>query len=431
MLKNGWFWGALIVAGGAVAAAAGLHMTGRPIPWPLSYIPVASYLPAQPQDAAAAKPGTPPAATPGAAGGPAGGRPPVSVITARAERKPMPVRLEAIGTVQTLSSVIVRSRVDSQIIEVGFNDGQVVKQGDLLFRLDSRQIEAQLKQFEALVARDRASLVSAEADLKRAEELAKRDFGTDQRLDTSRALVMTLRASIRGGEAAVEGLKVQLSYYTITAPVGGRVGVAGLKAGNIAKSGDSSVLLATINQVDPIYVTFSMPQRHLPEIREAMIKGNAIALATPQGFAKGVEGKLAVVDNAVDATTGTIMLRALFDNPGEVLWPGALCQVRVTLSTEPDAITIARDAVQTGQNGTYVFAVTNGIAQAKPVVVNRIVDGLAVLTSGLTGDETIVVDGQLVLTNGARVIERPPGGGPPAGGRPPAASPTTQRGSQG
>ncbi|MGL4976291.1 MAG: efflux RND transporter periplasmic adaptor subunit [Bosea sp. (in: a-proteobacteria)] len=403
-------------------------MTGRPVPWPLSYIPVASYLPAQPQQAAAAKPGTPPAATPG---GPAGGRPPVSVITAKAERKPMPVRLEAIGTVQTLSSVIVRSRVDSQIMEVGFKDGQVVKQGDMLFRLDSRQIEAQLKQSEALVAKDKASLVSAEADLKRAEELARRDFGTDQRLDTARALVMTLRASIRGGEAAVEGLKVQLSYYTITAPVGGRVGMAGLKAGNIAKSGDSSVLLATINQVDPIYVTFSMPQRHLPEIRDAMIKGTAIALATPQGYAKGVEGKLAVVDNAVDATTGTITLRALFDNPGEVLWPGALCQVRVTLSTEPNAITIARDAVQTGQNGTFLFVVTNGVAQAKPVVVNRIVDGLAVLTSGLTGDETIVVDGQLVLTNGARVVERPQGVAPPAGARPPAASPTTQRGSQG
>lgn len=343
----------------------------------------------------------------------------------------MPVRLEAIGTVQTLSSVIVRSRVDSQIMEVGFKDGQVVKQGDLLFKLDSRQIEAQLKQSEALVAKDKASLVSAEADLKRAEELAKRDFGTDQRLDTARALVMTLRASIRGGEAAVEGLKVQLSYYTITAPVGGRVGVAGLKAGNIAKSGDSSVLLATINQVDPIYVTFSMPQRHLPEIREAMIKGSAIVVATPQGYAKGVEGKLAVVDNAVDATTGTILLRALFDNPGEVLWPGALCQVRVTLSTEPNAITIARDAVQTGQNGTYVFAVENGVAQARPVVVNRIVDGLAVLTSGLNGTETIVIDGQLVLTNGARVVERPAGGAPPAGARPPAASPTTQRGSQG
>jgi multidrug efflux system membrane fusion protein len=404
---------ALLAVVGAVGAGAGFHYAGKPVPWPLDKIPYGKVIPplteaAQPVQRAAAPQ-----------------RPPVTIVTAKAERMPMPVRLDAIGTVQTLSAVTVRSRVESQIMEVGFKDGDYVKKGDLLFRLDSRQLETQLRQAEANVVRDKASLVSAEADLRRAEELAKRDFATDQRLETARAAAATLRASIRGGEAVVDGLKVQLSYYTIVSPVSGRIGVAALKEGNIAKVGDTSGALATINQIDPIYASFALPQRHLPAIRAAMNADTATVLATQQGMAKGVEGKIAVVDNIVDATTGTIQLRAIFDNAAETLWPGALCQIRITLRVESDALTVPREAVQNGQNGPFVFVIEDNIAKARTVVLDRTVDGRVVLASGLKGGEAIVVDGALLLTDGARTIERN------RGGQQVPSNQTSQRGSAG
>jgi RND family efflux transporter MFP subunit len=405
---------------GVVAVGAGFHYTGRAVPWPLDRIPYAKFVPTQ------AKPAVP--ATAAAPGGRSQGqanRPPVTVVTAKAERRAMPVRLDAIGTVQPMSTVTVRSRVDTQIIEVAFKDGGYVKKGDVLFRLDSRLAEALIKQSEASVARDRASLASAEADLRRAEELARRDFATDQRLDTARTAVATLRASVRGGEAAVEALKVQLSYYTIVAPVSGRIGVVGLKEGNIAKTGDNSAALVTINQIDPIYVSFAVSQRHLPDIKAAMQSGSAVVQATPQGAGKGVEGTVAVIDNTVDATTGTIQIRAQFENAEETLWPGALCQVRVTLRTDPDAVTVPREAIQTGQNGSYVFVIENNVARARPVVVDRTVDDKVVIASGLQGSETVVIDGQLLLTEGARTVERG------RGGQSPPPNQTSQRGSAG
>lgn len=409
---------AVLAVIGAVGLGAGFHYTGRQVPWLLDRIPYGRLIP--PYAEAAQRPTNAQAnrsATPQ--------RPPVTVVTAKVERKPMPVRLDAIGTVQTMSMVNVRSRVDTQITEVGFKDGGYVKKGDMLFRLDSRLVETLLKQAEANVARDKALLISAEAELRRAEELAKREFATDQRLDTARAGVATLRASIRAGEAAVDGLKVQLTYYTITAPVSGRIGVAGLKEGNIAKTGDNSTVLVTINQIDPIYVLFSLPQRHLSDIRAAMNSGTAMVLATQHGAPAGVEGKIAVIDNMVDATTGTIQMRAIFDNPEEALWPGALCQVRVTLRVDPEALTVPREAVQNGQNGTFVFVVEDGIARARPVVVDRTIDDRVVLASGLKGDETVVIDGQLLLTEGARTVERN------RGGQKPPANLTSQRGSAG
>jgi membrane fusion protein, multidrug efflux system len=354
-------------------------------------------------------------------GAPGGGdqRPPVSVSIAKAERKPAPVRLDAIGTVQTIATVAVRSRVDSQIMDVSFEDGATVKAGDILFKLDSRQIEAQLRQADANLARDRASLTLADADLKRAEELARRDFGTEQRLDTARTLVATLRASVRGGEAAIEGLRVQLSYYTISAPLAGRIGVAGLRSGNIARTGEAAAPLAVINQITPIYVSFSMPQRHLQDIREAM--GSATVTATMQGYDKGIDGKLALIDNAVDATTGTIQIRAVFENPSNLLWPGALCSVRMTLRMEQNALVVPREAVQSGQTGSYVFIIENGVARTRPVTVARTLDNEAVLASGLQGGETVVTDGQLLLTDGTRVAPRGAGSGQPP--RAPSAAP--------
>jgi RND family efflux transporter MFP subunit len=366
---------------------------------------------------------------PGQGGGTPGGqpqRPPVPVVVAKVERRDTPVRLDAIGTVQTIASVTVRSRVDSQILEVQFDDGANVKSGDVLFVLDSRQIEAQIRQAEANLARDKASLGLAEADLKRAEELAKRDFSTEQRLDIARTQVATLRASLRAGEAGLDNLKVQYSFYTVTAPISGRVGAAGLKKGNIARSGDNATPLATINQISPIYVNFSLPQRHLPDVRASIGQPGANVVATPQGFPRGATGQVAFVDNTVDATTGTFQVRAIFENRDELLWPGALTQVRLTLRTEADTVVVPREAVQVSQTGSFVFVVEDGAARVRPVTVARQVDEITVIGSGLKGDETVVIEGQLLLTNGARVAPRGAGGdrrGPGGGGEPGARQP--------
>jgi RND family efflux transporter MFP subunit len=300
-----------------------------------------------------------------------------------------------------------------------------VKPGDLLFRLDSRGIEAQIRQQEAALSRSRAQLDQAQRDVKRQEQLAANEFASKQRLDDARTTVETLSAQIRGDEAALDNLKVQLSYYTIRAPSGGRAGVAGLKAGNIAKTGDASGALVTIVQVTPIYVAFSVPQRLLPEIRTAMADGTAKVTATPQGSAESLEGKIAVIDNTVDPQSGTITLRAIFDNPKDLLWPGALCNVRVILRTEPEAVSIPTEAVQSGQSGNYVFVVADGTARVRPVTVARSVDGRAVIGTGLDGSETVVTDGHLLLNEGSKVeIRQRPGPGkapaPPSGGKPPA-----------
>lgn len=372
--------------------------------------PPASQQAAQP---GAGQPGTP--GRQGAAGGPPQ-RPPVAVLVERADKRDVPVRIDAIGTVQTQATVNVRSRVESQITEVAFTDGAKVNAGDLLFKLDSRQIEAQIAQAEANIARDKASLRAADADLKRAELLARRDFATEQRIDTQRAVVDGLKASIIGGQAGLDNLNVQRSFYTLSAPISGRIGSAGLKAGNIAKTGDGSPLLATINQISPIYVAFAVPQRFLPELRQAITDNTAEAIATPQGISRTAKGKIGFFDNAVDTQTGTITLRAVFENADELLWPGALCNVQITLRTEPGRVTVAREAVLPGQQGTFVFVVEDNVAKARPVTVDRTVDGRIVVTSGLNGGEVIVIDGGQQLGNGGRVtIRNAPAAAPSAG----------------
>ncbi len=196
-----------------------------------------------------------------------------------------------------------------------------------------------------------------------------------------------------------------------------------MKAGNIAKTGDGSVPLATINQISPIYVSFNVPQRLLPELREALAKGTAKVQATPQGLTDAIDGKVAVIDNTIDPTSGTIALKGVFENADEVLWPGALCDVRLVIRVEPDAITVPREAVQQSQNGMIVFVIENGQARVQQVTVDRTLRGLSVIKAGLKGDETVVTDGQLLLTNGARVEVRPPAGQQRPGGPPPGGAP--------
>lgn len=362
--------------------------------------------------------GAPQQAKAGGGGGGQGGRP-TPVMMGNAERRTVPVMVETIGTVQAISTVTVRSRVDSQIDEVLFADGANVKQGDILARLDSRAIRAQIAQAEATLARDTATLELARSTLKRGEELADKSFATKQRLDENRANVAAQEAQVKAGQAQVELLKTQLTYYTIKAPISGRAGLANIKPGNMARSSDGATPLTTINQIAPIYISFSLPQRYFQELREALASGTGKVEAQAQGGGPAVAGKLALLENTMDNTTGTIGVRATFDNANEALWPGVIADLRITLRDEPDVVTVPREAVQMSQRGTYVFVVEDGTARMQPVTMSRSVGKQAVIASGLKGGEKVITDGQLLVVNGARVQPRQPAAAAtlPAGGK--------------
>lgn len=353
----------------------------------------------------------------GQAAGRGGGRPPVSVILGEARRQPTPLRLDAIGTVQPAATVALRPRVDSQVVDVPVAEGATVKAGDVIIRLDSRQIEAQIRQAEAQLSKDKATLEQAERDAARTADLVERGSGAKLAADNARTALQSARALVASDQAALDNLRVQLSYYTIVAPISGRIGAIALKKGAIARQGEASNTVATINQTSPIYVAFSAPQARLPELREAMAHGGARTIATPQGGDKSVEGRIAFIDNAIDATTGAITARALFDNADETLWPGQFANVRVVLRMQDDAVVAPREAVMTGQNGSYVFVIEDGVARQRAVKLDRVQDDVAVIASGLAPGEKLVVDGQAMLIPGARAVVRGPAaaGGPGPG----------------
>jgi membrane fusion protein, multidrug efflux system len=341
--------------------------------------------------------------------------PVVPVVVATAERRPMPVRLDTIGTGQAIATVNIKTRIDAQIDQVRVRDGQYVKTGDVLFHLDSRAAEAQVHQMEAQLARDRAQLMNAKRDVDRFAPLVAKDFVSRQQYDTSVTTSQALEGSVKADEAALENAKVLLTYYTITAPIDGRIGLVQLKLGNNLKANDLS--FATINQVKPIYVNFSISERELPSIRAAMAKGPvAVSALAPGDTGSPIMGKLAFFDNAVDATTGTIALRGVFDNDDERLWPGQYVNVSVTLSVQEDALVIPQAAVQAGQEKPFVFVVRpDNTAEVRKVVVSRTLDGKAIVASGIEAGDRVVIDGQLRLTNGARVDIRAAQGQPVVG----------------
>jgi multidrug efflux system membrane fusion protein len=335
--------------------------------------------------------------------------PPAVVVVAKASRQDFPWRIDAIGTVQPIATVALRTRVDAAVDQVLVADGAAVKAGEVLFKLDSRQANAQLKGAQAQLAKDQAQLDQAKRDVARYTDLVARAATPVINLDNAKTAVASNEAAILGDQAAIDNLTVQLSWYTIAAPISGRVGTVAIKAGNIARAGDNSAAgsFATINQISPIYVSFSVTQTLLPAIRQAMANG-AKVVATPQGSKKGAEGKLALFENSVDPGTGTIMARAIFENADEVLWPGQLCNLQLTLRSDPDMVIVPREAIQIGQNGNYVFTIVDGAAHVQPIVVGRSQEGQVVVAQGLNGGETLVVDGALLLTEGTKVELREP-----------------------
>ena len=373
---------------------------------------------------------------------------PVPVVVAMVGEKTVPINIDVIGNVEAYSTITVKAQISGQLTKVSFQEGDYVKTDDLLFTIDSRPYEAQLNQLQANIARDTAALGQAQANLARdganekyAQTQAARyeklfEAGvvskeqSDQQRASADALSQTVladqaaiesaRAQIVASKAAVENAQVMLSYTTIRSPITGRTGNLAVKQGNVVAANTTELM--TIAEVEPIYVTFSVPESQLGDIKRYMAQGKLTVNATPQDDNTQKEsGYLTFIDNTVDATTGTIKLKGTFANGDRKLWPGQFVRVTLQLTTRPNAVVVPNQAVQTGQDGQFVYVVKDDQrVEMRPVVTSTRVDQELVVDSGLQPGETIVTEGQLRLAPGSRVQvrdgrERPGGRGGPQG----------------
>jgi multidrug efflux system membrane fusion protein len=328
----------------------------------------------------------------------------VPVDVAVAVKKRVPVRVDLLGTVTPIASVAVKTRVDTEILAVHFQDGATVREGDILFTLDARAIEAQLHQAEGTLAKDQAQLEGAQRDVRRYTDLVAKGATPVTNLDNSRTQVATFEGAIKADQALIENLKVQIGYCTIRAQISGHVSMAAVKVGNFVRQADLTPI-ATIIQTSPVYVTFALPQRSLPELRAALANESANIEALIPGDPRKASGQVTMIENTVDAATGTVPVRATMPNADEILWPGTLVTVRLNFREE-EAVTVPSIAIQVGQSGAYVFVIKNGVASVQEVKVARAFESETVLESGLDGGETVVTEGQLLLSNGSKVSAR-------------------------
>jgi multidrug efflux system membrane fusion protein len=338
---------------------------------------------------------------------------PVPVVVAEATRKAMPVELSTIGRVQTVASVAVRSRIDGVITGVNVADGQEVKAGEILFTLDDRALQAALHQTQAALARDKAQLDNAKRDVDRIAPLAQRDFVSRQALDQARTNVAALEATVQSDQAQVEAAQVQLSYTAIRAPFAGRLGTISFKIGNSIKANDTTSLV-TLNQIRPIYVSFSLPQTNFAAIQQAMAKhALGVDASVPGDPAAPLSGQVAYIENLIDPTTNTLSVKASFGNADNRLWPGQFVNVTMTLGVQPDAVVVPAEAVQAGQNTSFVYVVKeDSTVEARPVTIDRTVGAETVIATGVAAGDKVVVNGQLRLDNGTKVEIRPADNGP-------------------
>jgi multidrug efflux system membrane fusion protein len=297
----------------------------------------------------------------------------------------------------------VKAQVSGPLVGVYFKEGQDVRKGDPLFRIDPRPYEIALKQAESNLARDRAQLKNADDEVRRNADLAGKDFVTKERYDQLQSNAEVFRASVKADEAAVDGAKLQIEYCSISSPIDGRTGSLLVYAGNLVRSTDTGPLVV-INQTSPIYVAFSVPEQNLPLIKAAMAKGDLRTEALPKDQDSAIPGVLTFVDNGIDPATGTVLLKAAFPNTDRALWPGQFLNAALTLSVEKDAVVVPSPAVQTGQSGTFVMVVKADMTiELRPVTVARAVGDESVIASGLKAGETVVTDGHLRLVPGAKV----------------------------
>jgi multidrug efflux system membrane fusion protein len=340
---------------------------------------------------------------------------PMPVVTRAVEARAMPVRVTAVGNVQALSVVPVRPRAEGEVNKVHIQEGREVQAGEILFTLDARPAEAIRRQAEANLARDKAQLDRARADLARYAKLLETGSATRQKVEQLTADVAVLEAAIKSDQAAIDNARLTIEYSQIKALVPGRTGVVNAKLGSLAKPGDGQAMV-TITQLRPIRVAFSVAETLLPRIRAGMAAGELpVQVTSASDSALNATGTLTFIDSAIDTATGTIGLKATFANDDTRLWPGQFVNVSLTLGTEDSALTVPAEAVQTGQIGTYVFVATpEGLAEIRPVTVDRVLDGLAVLTTGVAAGDKVVIEGQMRLGQGVKVVERGPEAKPAA-----------------
>jgi multidrug efflux system membrane fusion protein len=398
-------WRRIVLLGAAaVIATAGYVLRFRP-DWGEPYVQAAApYLPASLLDKSAAGAS--------ASKGKKLSAPPAPVRMAAAASKSVPIRLDGIGTVQARSTVAIKSRIDGQLFEATVKEGQLVKKGDLLFNLDPRPFEAQLKQAEANLTRDKANLEKARSDVERYSKLSGKGISPVTKLEEAQTLVSTLTATIAASTAAVDFARLNLGYATIRAPIDGRVGNLLVTPGNMVKANDTQPLLI-ITELDPIYVAFGVPEQHISEIRTRMAEAPLAVEVAPQGDpGPPMKGELFFINNAVDTTTGTIQLLARFANKEERLVPGQFVRATVTLNLLDNATVVPSRAVQINQRGHYVYVVKPDMtAEMRPVDIGPEAANETVITKGLAPGEKIVTDGQLRLFPGSKVAPAGAGGG--------------------
>jgi multidrug efflux system membrane fusion protein len=342
-----------------------------------------------------------PEKAPAAAQAPA---PAVPVTAGIVAAQDVPVLLHGIGTAQAYNMVSVKSRVDGQIVKIDFKEGQDVKQGDPLIQIDPRPYEAALEQAQATKQKDEAQLAGAQLDLARFEKLLGSGYQTRQSYDNQKALVAQLQAAIKGDEAQINTAKLNLSFTDVRSPIDGRLGAKLVDKGNLVRAGDNTTLV-TIAEVQPIFVNFTLAQGALDQVREHQQKAPLVVRAYSGDDKKPVaEGKLTLIDNTIEQATGTIRLKARFDNQDESLWPGEFVRVQVVVAMRPGVATVPSQSVQEGPNGRYAYIIKpDDTVERRLVEVDAIQDGIAVVTKGLSPGERVVVSGQYRLTQGVRV----------------------------
>ena len=336
-------------------------------------------------------------------------KPPVPVTAATVIKKTVPVQLKTIGNVEAYSAVAVKSQIGGVLTQVHFREGQDVQKGALLFTIDPRPYEAELKKAEANLAKDTAQFENARLEAKRYEELVRKGYVAQSQYDQLRTNADSLEAAVNAGNALVENARLQLRYCYIYSPINGRTGNLLANEGNLIKA-NADTPMVTINQIRPVCVTFSAPEQYLSDIKKYMSAGKIkVAVSITKGEAHPVEGFLTFVDNAVDMGTGSIKLKATFGNEKSRLWPGQFVDVVMTLTTQPNAFVVPSQAVLTGQQGQYVFIIKDDLSvENRPVIISGTIDDEAIVEKGLQPGDKVVTDGQLRLIPGAKVEIKTP-----------------------
>ena len=336
------------------------------------------------------------------------GQAPVPVVTAQVTRKTLPDQIHAVGNIEAYATVQVKSRVDGEITRIHFKEGDTVRSGQSLFTIDPRPLRAQVDLAAANLARDTAQLDNARAQERRYQNLLDQHFISKEMYAQIRTTAESAAAVVQADEAALKSARLQLDYSEIRSPIDGVTGALKVQGGNLVKANDIPLLV--VNQVSPIYVTFSVTEQQLPRIRQLLAEGKTLPVEAIPSRRTGVPeaGKLSFVDNTVDTTTGTIKLKGVFANTGRTLWPGQFADVTLTLGELRDALVVPSQAVQTGPDGTFVYVVSKDkTAEMRKVKTDRTLAGETVISSGLQTGEQIVVDGQLRLKPGAKIVSKP------------------------